>query len=466
MSNFLEFLRQQNIFGPTSGLPPPPNSIPQSIMGPGVMDSSMQPPPGTDLTPFIPPPQFSMSGINAPDVGMNPMEQPFQNVQFGKGPLDINQFDIQQARQGPPEMDAGARMRELYKPSTGASDRFDQMIAQYPQEDKPSWLRRIGAMLVDYTKGSKQGQEFFHEPYNQKVEEWKNKIGPAQQSANLERYENVNQRTLAYQTIATELREKAQEAKERNDVANTQIRQHRADIYAFKAMHPNFKFIMPKGGNVMAMDPATGQSHDTGIPTGSLTELDKMNIGQDQALERIGETGAQARQTEGVRQEGRLEAIDARGEQARQTRATPVGGKSELPTQYRVRVVNAAAQLKNSRPELAKFIKVGVPGSNDIEIAKPGQNFIGKPTGPTPDQYSEIINAIYGPVSKPITPVSSHGSNFTPRSTTPSPTPTSTTPSPTSTTTKTIRVEVNGKTFRFQGTPQEAIAAGYKVIGQ
>jgi hypothetical protein len=403
MPNFLEYLRQQNIFG--AQLPPGPNAIPQPIMGPGIMDSSMQPPMGTDLTPFMPPPQFSMPGINAPDVGRN---DPYE-VQFGQGPLDINQFDIQQARggytpQGPSDFpgpyDAGSRMREMYQPQTDASNRFDQMISNYPQEQNPSWLRRIGAMVMDYTKGSKAGQEYYHEPYNRKVEEWKDKIGPAQQSANLERYENTNSRTLAYQQMSMELREKAQEAKEKNDQRRADILQQRADIYSLRANNPDLKIIIPKGGNVQAFNPRTGETHDTGISSGSMSEIDKITMQGDQRMEQIGASGAQARQTETLRQTGRLEAIGARGTQARETRATPAGGtgdKGLLPTQQKVERYNRARQLANTRPDLADFITPGV-GINDFEIAPSNPNaWFASGRGPTPEQLKEINDFIYGP---------------------------------------------------------------------
>jgi len=80
--------------------------------------------------------------------------------------------DIQQAGQGPtaPQgqaplpYDAAARMRELYHPTTDAEDRLNQFINQYPQEQKPSILRRIASMIVDYTKGPREGAALFNEP--------------------------------------------------------------------------------------------------------------------------------------------------------------------------------------------------------------------------------------------------------------------------------------------------------------
>jgi hypothetical protein len=230
-------------------LPPGPNTA-MDIMG------------AADPTQFMPPPQFDAATDYLTNLGKD--NPPLFGPDFSSmsGP-DMQGYTPREPLPPPPEMDAGARMRELYKPDTDASDRFNELLRQYPQETKPSWLRRIGAMIVDYTKGSKAGQEFFERPRTEAIEDWKNQVGPAQQSANLERYENVNQRTLAANQIAAELREKAQQAKERNDETNARIRQQRADVYQFKATHPDWKIITPKGGNVIAINPQTQETQLT-----------------------------------------------------------------------------------------------------------------------------------------------------------------------------------------------------------
>jgi hypothetical protein len=305
--------------------------------------------------------------------------------------------------------DAGARMRELYQPSNDATQRFEALVNAYPQDKNPSWLRRIAAMITDYTHGPEAGRRVYEEPRNNAIEDWKNQVGPAQQAANLERYENTNSRTLAYQQIATELREKAQEAKERNDTRNAEIRQQRADIYQFKSEHPNFKFIIPKGGNIQAVDPATGQAHDTGIPTGSMTEMDKMHLGQEQAIERIDVKADQDRFSESFKQSGRETLAGIRGEEARKTRATVPGGvgnKAEQPTQTKVRQYNAAREITNTRPDLAKFVHL--TGTNEFTVDTSGQDFWGKPSGPTPEQSKELQQLIYG-----TTPMSAHSTSPT-----------------------------------------------------
>lgn len=392
MPNFLEYLRQQNIFGvpPLMG-----NDLPQQ----GGITGRMSLPPGpntmmdvmgaADPTQFMPPPQFDadtsyLANLNQPTFGSMNINRPPSSE------MDINQFT--QPIPNPDEMNAGQRMGELYNPKTEATDRFNELARQYPQAKDPSWLRRIGSMVVDYTKGGRAGQEFYERPHTQAVEDWKNQVSPAYQAASLERYENVNQRTTAYNQISAELREKAQQAKERNDERNAQIRQQRADVYAFKATHPNWKIMMPKGGNIIAINPQTGESHDTGIPTGSMTDLDRINLQGEQRLDQIAATGEETRETEQTRQAGREAAIRARGEENRKTRETVpggIGGRDESSTQAKAGQYIRARQIANSSPTLSRFIKLS--SGNEFTVIKPNER-----GGPTPQQYSDIINTIYG----------------------------------------------------------------------
>jgi hypothetical protein len=357
--------------------------------------------PGINATP---PPQFSMPGIQAPDMAR---QDPW-DVSFGPtsmpptGNIEDTSSGMPVPGQGMPEppMDAGARMREIYQPTNDASQRFEQAINQYPEQKRPGWLQGIGSLLQEYAYGPQVAQQTRDRWRSQPIEDWKNKIAPMQQAATNERYENANERQIAYQQMSIELREKAQLAKEKNDQRRADILQQRADVYSFRANNPDLKIIIPKGGNVQAFNPRTGETHDTGIPSGSMTELDKIQMQGDQRIEQITASGAQARETEGVRQAGRIDAITARGEEARKTKEVPTGGasgKGMLPTQVKVDQYNRARQLANSNPELAKFIKPG-SGANEFQIVKPDPNaWTESGKGPTPQQYSDIINAIYGP---------------------------------------------------------------------
>lgn len=313
--------------------------------------------------------------------------------------------------------DVGQRMGQLYQPETANIDRYTGMIDAYPEYDKPGNLRKIGsvalASLGDLFGPKGSGQMAFNEmmnygKHNRAVTDWKNQIEPLERAANIERQGNTNNRTLAYQTVQAELRQQAQDAKEANDLKRSQIAQQRADAYDFKIRNPNMKLVMPKGGNIMAMHPVTGELQDTGIPTGSLTDADRISLTNEGAMARIQAQGDETRETAGVRHEYTMDEIGARGDEARATRATPTGnaaggaGRPEIPTQTRVRQFNKARELYNTRPDLRPFIKIGAPGSNDFQITMPGKNWLGNPNGPTQQQLDEINNIIYGAPQVPF----------------------------------------------------------------
>jgi len=362
MPSFLDPLRMKTLFGGENTFGPPPmvgNDLPQNggIMG------NMPPP----INPF---------------GAANPMGQP--------------------GMEAPDEYNVSDRMKALYTPETEASDRLNALISAYPQREKAGMLKKIATMIVGGVSGSQNALNMFDRPHQTQVEDWKNKVGPTTRAAELERSNNVNERTLAYNTVAQELRAQSQAATERKDEARAKIAQQRADVYEFKAKNPLMKFLFPKGGNIIAIDPQTGKQQDTGIPTGSMTDLDKLHLGHEFRTEeneqkgditsrQIGERGAESRATAVVR-----------GEESRKTKSVPsakttTGGKDELPTQTRVRQFNAARELWNTRPELRPFIKVGNPASNDFSVTPPGTNLFKRPTGPSKAQYDEIQEAIYGP---------------------------------------------------------------------
>src|SRR5205814_6897351 len=111
------------------------------------------------------------------------------------------------------EPDISQRMSQLYSPETGASDKLNQLISEYPTHDKPSIMRKIGASLAGVGYGPKAGQDVLDEPFNEKLLDWKNKLQPTENAASLERYNNANERTMAYQTIAAQLKDEAEQHK-------------------------------------------------------------------------------------------------------------------------------------------------------------------------------------------------------------------------------------------------------------
>lgn len=376
MPNFLESMRLRNLF----------NNAP--ISGPGI------------------------DGVQFPTSGTNPYD-----VSFGSTGIP--------SPTGTPmgEPDIAALMQGMNNPTNDASQGFERLIEQYPQRENPSILRRLGSMIVDYTKGPEAGQAMYDQPFQQKLTDWKNKIGPSQQAANLERYENVNT-----------LKERAQAAKEKTDEGKLRISQQRADIANFKAKNPQLKFDF-SGPKVKVMDPLTGKISVTEFDTGNLTESDKIDLNQKNAIARIDATGEQARKTEETRQTGREGLAETRGwtppvnvinPETGQPMAVSVNQitgevkeiksnnknigaitkpgtsrKEESPQETKIRRYNAADELINTRPDLAKFIEL--TGTNEFKIAPATSDthwWSGERIGPTQAQYDEIKNIIYGDGSK------------------------------------------------------------------
>jgi len=317
--------------------------------------------------------------------------------------------------------DIASRMAQMYKPDTSASDAFDKLQSEYPQAPKPGIGRRIGAAALGAVgdinnlfdnhgkfnpsgrTGSGQGifdQVTGKTDYNEKITDWKNKIGPAQQSANIERQTNSNERQAAYQAAALQLRDEAQAAKQSNDEKKIAISEHRAQVYEFKAKHPGVKFDF-KGPTVIVSDPISGEVTDTGIPTGSMSQMDKLNLGHENKMEEIGATGDENRKTEGVKNTNVLGQIGARGDEARQTKETPSGNqpgnKPPTPAATRTQQTVTARQLINTRPDLAPFIKID---GNDFKVVPPSTGGMFS-KGPSPAQHKEILDAIYGSGGSP-----------------------------------------------------------------
>lgn len=326
-------------------------------------------------------------------------------------------FNLMNPIPGPEEMEynPSSRMSQLYNPEEEAKQRLNQLMSQYPQREKPGMFRRIAAGLAGAHYGPQVAEHVLDRPFRNKLEDWKNRMTPAVQSAQLERMSNVNERTLAYQTVSNELREQAQKERERNNVRNAEIRESRAEVYRIKSLSPNFKFDF-SGPTVKIVNPKDGSVTVTGVQTGHLSDIDKMNLTQEHALARIGATGDESRKTEDVRQTGResLEGIRQEGRESlegvrqtgrtalegqRQTGRVEVAGirnasRPELPTQARVREFRAARELFNSRPDLRPFIKLNTPGANDFNITPPSNSRFR--SGPTPEQHDEINRIIFG----------------------------------------------------------------------
>lgn len=186
------------------------------------------------------------------------------------------------------------------------------------------------------------------------------------------------------------------------------ISKQRADVYKFKAENPNMRIITPKGGNVMAIDPITGEVTDLGIDAGTLTDEERINLQGTKAMERVNAVTNRQKELQ-----------KSKGEQTQQeiaTRESNIRGRDKATNVTKTGQQVNAQQIINTRPDLAKYIKVTSDGLVQIDPNTPLnelsmiQNILYPKTGQNKD-----INLPASTKSTPNkTPVS-----VTPKSTTP-----------------------------------------------
>lgn len=201
-----------------------------------------------------------------------------------------------------------------------------------------------------------------------------------------------------FQRESLRLRDKEIGSKDTIAGMKNDISSKRANVYEFKAKNPGMKFIPTKGGNVVGFNPLTGESIDTGIDSGSLSDEEKIHLTGDQTMKEIGARGTIQKDLQNTRGTQALAQIGARTAGQKEVKETASPSKPMLPTQERVSQNNAARELLNSKPELAPFIKMDESGNFTIE--KPSKNFFGQESGPSLGQFKQINDAIYGSSDK------------------------------------------------------------------
>lgn len=165
------------------------------------------------------------------------------------------------------------------------------------------------------------------------------------------------------------------EAKRTNiDATKQRIQQgeRRLNLAEEKQKNPNMKFIPVKGGNIMAFDPTTGDSHDTGVATNTLTDKERLEMQQDFAMRK--QDDAQAAAAE----------------------------KPPTATQQGHAITNRINEMINRNPAWREFIN---PETGMVApIGAGGNSWLGRP-GLDEKTRQTIIDQLYGPASTTPAPV-------------------------------------------------------------
>lgn len=235
------------------------------------------------------------AGPQLPVAGPNNMTLPPPTSIDGQ-PIGGNESDM--------NPDVAAMMKQLYQPSTDASDNLKKILSSQPTPPTPSILRKLiagGLGAIRDTQntrmeplgvrptetGSEASDRFLGMPqYQQALTNWRSQLAGAQSAANTERESNANQRTAATQTINDILKQQSESERERHDMATEKAAEARAQIQQFAANNRDWQFTAPKGGNYTFINKLSGEKRDTGVPTGTLSQLDEMNLSASNAMAR------------------------------------------------------------------------------------------------------------------------------------------------------------------------------------
>jgi hypothetical protein len=228
-------------------------------------------------------------------------------------------------------------------------------------------------------------------------------------------------------------REEHQRAMELQSVKSSPTIQKNS-IAAFKAQNPNMKFITMKGGNVVAFDPLTGEAHDTGISSGTMTEEDKQLLVGGQAADRNDASIAGREEVAGMNIAGRKDVAGMNNTAAGERNAASIAGRENVagmnnatrtaldggmqPNQKRTDENNKARQLAQD-PYLAKFITIlpngnfAINGNPPLDVlSRIQQSIYGKPENAfakdveLPADNPVSSNSGVGGIQKSVTPTS------------------------------------------------------------
>ena len=319
-----------------------------------------------------------------------------------------------------------------------ALDQFRQSVMNPPQHENPGILRALGTGALSALGGSEKDRKpvynaagkvigskqmsnwerlgndpmdtgeagkILNMPNESRLADYKTRTAGLKEAATLEtnlaKNAGLPEQRLAN---ASAIPKRVDQGQQRVDIANkTQA------LNEWKAKNPQGKIYAPKGGNVVIINPLTGEATDTGIDTGSLSDEDKIKLTGQQRTSQIDQQG-KIRSGQ-IDQQGDIRSgqITQQGEEARQTKEVIPGkssifasttNKEDTPGQHKIRLQTRANEYIQAHPEHADFIKIN-PNTGMVDITPPSKNWYGGTSGPDQKTYDEMVNHMKSGESAP-----------------------------------------------------------------
>jgi len=268
-------------------------------------------------------------------------------------------------------------VNKLYSPEHGIADKFEEIWSQMPHREKPGMLRRIMGSLAALSDDPNAKEKVLYAPYNREMADWTDKLKMLQPLLTDERYSNANNRSLAT-GVATQQTAQNRLAIQQKDVdskiaqreAATELGQKKLELQQWLANNPGHDLVKDQAsGKVYAVDKRDSTKKvDTGLTFDNFSELEK----------------AQYRLREA--------AVPRTVVTSGTTTSTTTPDTTLAPNQEKVRQYNNAQEAWNTHPEWRKWIKLAEPGTNEFEIAEPGQvrDWWLDKSGPSQEDFDKI----------------------------------------------------------------------------
>lgn len=222
-------------------------------------------------------------------------------------PIQDPRASVTAPQQGPPPTKMGvgtygnidpaamaALINQFYTPDTTSRDRFNKLLDEFPQQNKPGIARKLVAsgLSIKAQDPIATAEKVLYEPFLRDTAIWKEKAGPFQQAAQLENTANINERTLAgnvvnAQTQSARIAEQERVANEKNRIAEM-----RAKTNDFKARGYTIKVL---GDEVVGFSP-DGKRVSLGS-SGGVDEAEKIRLEGEWDVKAAQARGAAAVQT-------------------------------------------------------------------------------------------------------------------------------------------------------------------------
>lgn len=340
-----------------------------------------------------PPPQYQ--NPEPPVTGSYPKDESPPN------PYEGSEGPIHEGLPGTEKTDS-QKLIEAMQPKHRFSDRLYGLIDRLPVKDpNPSIKKRLLQGLFAGVTGDIEGSDrAVNGQYYRDLDRWKQELGATQIGVNAEDKEGDNMRLLAFGGLrnqnaegALEIRRAEHERKVEKDANELKVSQARLELQRAALKNPSYEFIQGQDEYIYGFDRKSNSYHKFDIKGKDLDFETRESIQLKNA-------------TILARRRSALQMEEDRAKERAKT------SNPELATQRKVELYNRAHEYMSKHTDMAKYVTLGAPGTNDFDIEVPAPEAWFN-HGPEKEAYDAMVKFIFDehgpstPTTTPTTPTTS-----------------------------------------------------------